>query len=415
MTDTPQLDATPAKQGRARHVPFFATMLGGLLALVGIAAIIVSGAQPEEQLEAIYRPLCAVWVAALVLWCLLYGWIRGPLGWRLALPLLLLTYLGIERFATPYLAGSLELRHYQALQDPDHRPRDTAREEGWNSDSLRCPHEAEQFEEAGTNLIFLGDSFTFGMKLEPQECFPQVVEDNLRARYAGKDIKVANFGWISSSPLLSWRRLKEIGTKYKPDLVVLCVDMTDIRDDLRWQAMLDRDGVYWYIAHFPLAMGAVQYFSPKTFRSLFHKLHPGIPRKRFFMSEAPLEDTRPMFAEIRKNIGRIETWCKEHGAQLAVVILPRTYQYSERESPKNWEANQYTRLGPYSLEPFRYFEELGREVDYPIYSLLETFQKSQVFPTAFEDDPHWNPAGARIAADGISDFVIQQFQRLGLP
>jgi hypothetical protein len=69
-------------------------------------------------------------------------------------------------------------------------------------------------------------------------------------------------------------------------------------------------------------------------------------------------------------------------------------------------------LGPYSLEPFRYFEELSKEVDYPIYSLLETFQKNEVFPTSFEDDPHWNRKGAQVAASAITKILIEEVAKL---
>ena len=41
---------------------------------------------------------------------------------------------------------------------------------------------------------------------------------------------MANFGWTSSSPRLSARRREAIGERYSPDLGVLSIDMTDVRE-----------------------------------------------------------------------------------------------------------------------------------------------------------------------------------------
>lgn len=390
-------------------------MLVGALALAIVVGSMQWGSHAERSLNFVYRPLCAAILSGLVSWCVVYSAWRGPLGWRLGLPLLILTYVGIEHFAAPYMIRAFAMTTYLAVQDPDHRPQNRIAKQGWNSDSLRCPHEPGQFKAQDTNVLFLGDSFTFGMKLEPHQCFPQLVENQLRGRFSDKKIRVSNFGWTSSSPLLSWRRLIDIGEKYAPDLVVMCIDMTDIRDDIRWRAMLDLDGMYWLIDKLPLTMRALEITAPSAYEALFRVLNPELPDQRYFVSEAPLEETRPFFTEITKNLDRIKAWCDDHGAHFAVIVLPRTYQYSDRESPLNWEADEYTVLGPYSLEPFRYFDELREVVDYPIHSLLETFQLNEVFPTSFEDDPHWTAAGARVAASAITSILVGELATLGLP
>jgi hypothetical protein len=41
-------------------------------------------------------------------------------------------------------------------------------------------------------------------------------------------------------------------------------------------------------------------------------------------------------------------------------------------------------------------------VDYPIYSILRDFQETDLFPTCFENDPHWNPNGTSVAAVAIA-------------
>lgn len=92
---------------------------------------------------------------------------------------------------------------------------------------------------------------------------------------------------------------------------------------------------------------------------------------------------------------------EELGAKYALVVFPRSYQYSDRESPRSWEAGEYEPLGEYVLEPFRYLDEIRGGFDFPVYSLLPDFQNTNVYPTCFPNDPHWNPAGARLAAGSI--------------
>jgi hypothetical protein len=90
---------------------------------------------------------------------------------------------------------------------------------------------------------------------------------------------------------------------------------------------------------------------------------------------------------------------------MALVIYPRAYQYSLRESPGNWEALQYEPLGPWVREPFRYFEENATRLPYPVMSTLPAFENSDQFPLFQEDDPHWNEAGARLMAETVARWA----------
>ena len=176
-------DPGPRRGGLKDHAPFLGTTLTVVVALIALLCVMQWGPINEKRLNFFYQPLVAGVIGGLVLWCLIYGWWRGPLGWRLALPLLLLAYLGIERFGAPYFSRVYRMGSYLAIQDPDHLPRHVSAKKGWNSDSLRCPHQAEDFREEDTNVIILGDSFTFGMKLKPLQAFPVLVEKRLQSRF----------------------------------------------------------------------------------------------------------------------------------------------------------------------------------------------------------------------------------------
>jgi hypothetical protein len=306
-------------------------------------------------------------------------------------------WIGVETFAAPYLKRTLRLTQFHFVQDVDHLP--TATGPKWNRHSLRASPEPEEFTDATRNVIFLGDSFTYGLKVGPRQAFPHVTGLYLKSVYP--NLRVANFGWSSSSPLLSYRRLVDIGEEYKPDIVVLCIDMTDFSDDIRYQNMFEQNGMYWFYDKLPIAMQAFRNGAPELFK-LVVSSSVGAPAERFFITEAPLEETRGAFAPLMANVTNIAQWCEQRDVQFVLTIMPRTYQYSDRESPESWERTRYTALGPHSLEPFRYFDEVRENVDYPVWSLLKDFQETDVFPTALLDDPHWNPAGHEVAAKGMA-------------
>jgi len=90
------------------------------------------------------------------------------------------------------------------------------------------------------------------------------------------------------------------------------------------------------------------------------------------------------------------------------VLGARSFQYSDRESPRNWEGNQYTALGPHVPEPERHFAERYGHGPFPYLSLLPAFKAATVFPTTFENNPHRTPAGTRVAAEAILEFCLKQ-------
>ena len=122
---------------------------------------------------------------------------------------------------------------YEYDQSIDHRMRPDGDE--INSDSIRFRGEAGSIDVDDFNIVFLGDSFTYGLFLEYEDAVPYVTEQQLASRKCDTQVRVVNFGWPSSSPLLSVRLLRDIGHKYHPDLVVYMLDMTDFHNDLDYE------------------------------------------------------------------------------------------------------------------------------------------------------------------------------------
>ncbi|HXB56397.1 MAG TPA: hypothetical protein VN461_16605 [Vicinamibacteria bacterium] len=387
---------------KPRSLAFLTVSLTTALIVLGLAlARVLVGA-----IKYGHTPLRSVLVAALAGALALYAlfvvvWTLGVPKRRRFLPFAAVAWwLGVECAVPPFLSYPFLPEQYEIIRDVDHWPRDTGSRQ-FNADALRDTPDSEAFHAEGLNLIILGDSFTYGYGVKATESFPSCLRRLLRDAYPGRDVEVANFGWISSSPLLSYRRLEKIGDQYKPKIVVLCVDMTDFSEDIRYQLMLDRRGLYALYDRIPIALATFERLAPETYQRFLSWTVGGIPVKRYFVTEAPLSETRPFFAPLVFNLDRINAWCRRRGADFVFVLLPRSHQYSAREAPHNWESHEYTRLGPYALEPFRYFDELRGHVPYPVVSLLPDFQAAKEFPLYLDNDPHWSAAGNRVAAEAI--------------
>ncbi len=295
------------------------------------------------------------------------------------------------------------------ILDPDHRmdpnlrPGPESPVDFTNVDGIRSLVEPEDVEDEDVNIIVLGDSFVFGYLQPHDEALPHILQSLARSHFPGRDINIFNFGWITSSPLLSLRLLQDVGHKYKPDTVLLLMDVSsDFHDDLKYQAWLDspvREIVpFSYLA----IRNATGVTAPKFSEWLF-----GWPFDRFFVVNQPIARSEPYLQFSMSVVDQIHDYAEnELGSRFVLFALPRGFMFSTTESPNNWEAGRYTPLGDYVLEPFLFLEDRADSLEYPYRSLLPAFKDTEVFPTSFDDDPHWNDAGTELAARAVFDLCL---------
>jgi len=293
-------------------------------------------------------------------------------------------------------------RHF--LEDIDHRPNFDGVE--FNEDGIRDTRSRSAFRESDFNIVVLGDSFVFGFKLQPSDAIPQQLEIRLRSMFPGRSINVANFGYLSASPYLSLRQLREIGPHYHPDVVLLCLDMTDFHDDIMYEKFDRKPGLFGILKLLPSGFFALKRAARKldVHEGLF-----GYPSDRFFVTKRPLGETRGHLGHIRMNINAIDEFTRSAlSGSFALVVFPRYFQYNAAECPNNWERDEYDVASPYVHEPFRYLAEIAAEGRYPVGSLLAAFQTNTIFPTVFDDDPHWNRQGVEVAVRALLEFLQQE-------
>ena len=283
-----------------------------------------------------------------------------------------------------------------------------------NADGVRLKGEADQLKEEDFNIIFLGDSFTYGWRLEYEETFTSQLEKIAAASACKQRVRAINFGWPGASPIVALRLLREVGASYKPDLIVYNLDMTDFRDDLLYEDSLEKKGwelepdvptLMWQAVRYSLqemygdnkVADRLQAAVRRDARS--PTARPGVPGERFFPLLYPLKDTKAMMERgTMKYLEQLRAYSKQTlKVPMAMVIFPRACQYSKTEAPKNWE-HDCPVVGAHVKEPNRYLASVKGKLGFPVIDLLPSFEASKIFPLYLEDDPHWTPAGATLAA-----------------
>jgi hypothetical protein len=372
------------------------------------------------------------WLATLLLHGILFRWPPTIFVAALTLPLLGVLVAAVRRaplltavytaaivvtlaFVVPRALSARLIARIAEVHDlsVDHRLEPDGKEV--NADGIRFLGRPGDLSVEDHVVLFLGDSFTYGWRLPYRDSYPYAFEDYVNQGECAAPVRAVNFGWISSSPLLSLRLLREIGYKYRPDLVVYNLDMTDFHDDLQYERDLQGEGdleIDWVeVANLvasqwwpwgPVDVRAVLRLDGRAKATDAAEIPP--EEERFFVTDRPLEQSRAHIERgVMKNLAAMHRFATEVlDAPFALVVYPRAYQYSKTESPRNWEADRYQRLGPYVLEPFRYFDEIAADLPYPVISLLSAFRKSGRFPLFFRGDPHWNRFGAALAAETVA-------------
>lgn len=101
-------------------------------------------------------------------------------------------------------------------------------------------HDIELNKKPGTiRIMTIGDSFTFGVGSNNDETIPALIEQGLNENNISAEVINAGFG--SYSTILHYLRLKDEYIEFKPDVVMLFFDFSDLADDWRNERSLIYD------------------------------------------------------------------------------------------------------------------------------------------------------------------------------
>jgi len=304
--------------------------------------------------------------------------------------------------ADPYLQRVLLYRDVNHFMDKRNH-------DDLNSDNIRYQHEASDLKTEDTNIIFLGDSFIFGFLLSHRAAIPYQFEEIATQQFPKKNIHGINFGWVSASPYLELHLLKKLGAKYQPSVVILDLDLGDFYDDILYEKIAERQSIYRFATWLPFTTYSVEALLQDIPDASYEAI-TGIPKSQLYVNERPIEQSLPYINQYTlKDLNELNEYTtKTLHAKFMVFVNPKTFHYNEKESPHNWLKDIVKRT-PYSFEIFTYVDTLAKQSPYPLISLLPAFQKTTVFPTAFDKDAHWNRDGYKVAATEM----VEQCKKLG--
>ena len=302
----------------------------------------------------------------------------------------------------------------------------------------------------GQKRIFLiGDSFTFGVGANDDETIPYFLQQKLDP--SGEKIEVVNLGHGHNSPIIHYLRLKDEIPKFKPDLVVMLFDFSDLADDWNFEkhAVFDKQHnlialnlyyengkfSFWNFlrAHSVLCV----YLHNKVVRT-FWKIQKlgfaGYIKTRLEGKKAKAviagmkEDTiaydAKLFLRGSEKAGEIKTHfprtakyillskevAEVNGVRFALVIYPYGIHVGTNQWSKgriDWgfaEGKLYT-----DMFSFKLVEDFAKTNRIPFVNLLGPLRAHTDEMLYFSYDGHFTPAANKIAAEALAERISSEF------
>jgi len=287
-------------------------------------------------------------------------------------------------------------------------------------------------------IVMLGDSFTLGTGVSDEDTFWRLLEKRLNGT-DGKRFRVISTGISSYSPILEYITLKRNIDALKPDLVIMNFDMSDLLNEYVYRKIavfgeggepekvsgieeytkaktsITKKASDWMYRHLFLSTALVELY--RTHIAGEPKLEEmdvenTVTRERASMLEHTLtksdyEDFDGIMTGIEDSILRTKALCESYGCGFILT----TYPYGHQVSPDEWMPGRYRYLesADFGISD-RTVDELARFSAANGIPFLNTFPDFRAYSGKeklyFSHDPHWTPAGQKIMADALYNFLI---------
>ena len=299
----------------------------------------------------------------------------------------------------------------------------------------------------GQKRIFIvGDSFVFGVGCNDGETVPVSVQKILDPTV--QSIQVINAGRGSYSPVTYYLRLRDEIPKFKPDLVIMMLDFSDLRDD--WDR--ERNLVYDKAGNI---VGANPYYEygkfklwsflrsksvlciyvhnkvVRTFDKLrklgFHEYVQTIIRgekakaviartkentinfdgRLFMRGEAKADEIKQHFKRTAKYILMSRKLAQDANAKFILVMYP----YGTYVGPEQWgKGRAFWGFEQHKVDTdlfaFDLVQKFSEENNIPFINLLNDFIHHNNQELFFPYDGHFTPAGNRVAAEALTNHPV---------
>lgn len=296
----------------------------------------------------------------------------------------------------------------------------------YNSDAFIAERDLEILKDKNAyRIFFLGDSFTEGIapmeKSMPNQVQALLTDDFLAK---GKKLEVINAGTSSYAPTLYYLQLKYKILKYKPDMLVISVDMTDVFDDFLYSHCLELDseklpiscsaGAHFFVDHERTAYGIRQKYkleklllevSEYSYLADFLKrILAGLLNHRFTTSqELPgiFDWSADNWDQITQNsvdrsiaiLGQLIDLAKAHNIKVILTLVPHLQNFEGRWSERPFAVIQDLAISKAVL----YFDSFA--------ALKSKFAAQRAESYFIPRDMHFNEKGYGAWAEGLAEFL----------
>jgi hypothetical protein len=281
-------------------------------------------------------------------------------------------------------------------------------------------------------IVVLGDSFVEGHGVPAESCFVSRLETKLKTEESirGSVVVVFNFGIAGYSPLLEYLLLKHRGLPLKPDLVILCYDMSDVQEDVLYarDAEFDSSGAplkvnpswpsFGTVATLPRGMFKtyLQEYSYvySVLAAFVNSVKPATTVKAGDIDASRYAHTvdsvagswQVFFDQSQLYVRMIHELCMSRGITFVLATHPRGHQVNRYE----WaDGRKYSGLDSSTPNSaiFRSLQVFAKGQSMPFLDMTLAFRAHSKGDLFFPYDGHWTSSGHAVAADTLYDFLAR--------
>ncbi|MDX9752319.1 MAG: SGNH/GDSL hydrolase family protein [bacterium] len=257
-------------------------------------------------------------------------------------------------------------------------------------------------------ILFLGDSITFGYRIErDQDTIPAQVEANLQ-NHTGRPITAINAGVGGYSPWQEWIQLQSEGLRYDPDWILLSFVLNDVTEKIRLVQFGGKDRGYQLSQNINGMLDHSNFYFFLT-RKLLPTLVLGIQTRQGavekelqFGQSLVLDADSPQIQALwditLANMEKIITLCQRENKKIGLILFPYTFQIVNADTMN---------------QPQEVVIAFAAKHGVPVLDLLPLYaEKFTAEPILmddlFFDDNHPTAAGAQAAAEWIAAWLEPQ-------
>jgi hypothetical protein len=282
-------------------------------------------------------------------------------------------------------------------------------------------------------IAVLGDSFTFGQFVSDEETFPSQLETQLKTKFPQTKWEVLNFGVISYSPILYFRLYDRLVRNYKPDLVIVALDNSDLQDDYVYEkdAVLDSQGNiqnfvdksfgFESVERFTQISSQLDSFSGRTLGWL--RSHSQIALRVFGSSYTKKSELGNIAVDrlghfrvgadwtihwqrSKKYLSKLSDAIQQDHASFILLYYP----YPHQVNGEAWKSRIYQgfKMGLVYETPLeKWLNDFASEKKMPFIDTVAAFRRSKI-NFCFDTDFHYRPEGYQILAEELIKPVLAE-------